>query len=256
MTEFVAPYNGPAPVEPPSPALVEGDAVAAWVTDAMWTASAATPRSLQPNVGPSELGLLCSRQIAFRLAGAVPVNMGVDPLPSVAGTAMHAWMAQAFTAMRPPGRYLVEHPVEYRGIRGTLDLYDRRRRLVCDWKFPKLAKAKRLRSQGPPRHYRWQLQTYAAGLIAEGEYPERCAIVFIPIDGALSDAFAFAFGVDTSEADEAVDRLGTVNEQLLAAGHAPGQVPHQPSRLCPWCPYHRPKWTGDLNTACPGEEKL
>jgi hypothetical protein len=232
-----------------------GEATAEWARDIIWTASADAPRSQQASIGPSELGLACTRQLAFRLTGTAPTNMTIDPLASIAGTAMHAWMAQTFRALRPPGRFLVEHSITYSGVGGTLDLYDRHRQMVVDWKFPKLAKSKRMRAEGPPVHYRWQIQTYAAGLAVQGEQPLHNAIVVVPIDGKLEDIFAWAFPVDRAEADEAIDRLKTSRQQLEEVDGQPGKVAKQPSRLCPWCPYFRISWNGNPDLACCGEEK-
>lgn len=250
---FVAPQPPGAEPIPANPSLLEGTPFAGWVRETLWTATHDLPRSRQTTIGPSQLGLSCSRQIAFQVAGVTPVNFSIDPLPSMVGTAMHAFVASVFAGLRPPGRYLVEQRVTYQGVSGTLDLYDRRTGTVFDWKFPKLAKLRRVLSEGPPRHYQWQLQTYAAGLAAQGEKPTRLAVVYIPVDGALTDITAWVYPVVTAEADQAVDRLATVRTQLGNTAH-PGAVPAQPSRLCPWCPYHRPQWTGDLDVACPGEE--
>jgi hypothetical protein len=258
VTELVAPSQVPTVAVPAAnaPALAEGARLAGWVTEVIWAAEQTSPRSQQREIGASELGLACSREIAFRLAGTEPVNMTIDPLAAIAGTAMHAWLAGVFRRLGPPGRYLVEHRVSYRGTFGTLDLYDRRTRTVIDWKFPRKTKANRMRADGPPRSYVWQGQTYGAGLAAAGEQPERVAVVYVPIDGTLSDVFAFVWPIEIGVADEAADRLSTVAQQYGndAEGH-PGQVPAQPSRLCPWCPWHRPKWTGDPDVACPGGDK-
>lgn len=250
---FTMPSAAAPPAAPPVPVpLLEGQALSEWVRETLWTASADRPRSRQAAIGPSELGLACSREIAYKLAGTAPVNFGIDPMPSMVGTAMHAHMAEIFSAARPVGRYLVEHRVTYRGVSGTLDLYDRRTATLLDWKFPKRAKVRRVLADGPPRQYRWQMQVYAAGLVAAGETPARIAVVYIPVDGALTDIATWMFPIVPAEADEAVDRQDTVRAQLLEAG-APGQVTANPSRLCPWCPYHRPQWSGDLAVACPGE---
>lgn len=258
MTELVAPSQVPATSAPAANAipLAAGAGLAARVAEVIWSADQNAPRSRQREVGPSELGIGCSRQIAYKLAGTDPVNMTIDPLAAIVGTAMHTWMATTFRSLGPPGRYLVEHKISFRGVPGTLDLYDRRDRTVIDWKFPRRAKANRMRAGGPPRHYVWQGQTYAAGLVEQGETPERIAVVYIPVDGTLDDAFAFVWPVEPNVAAEAADRLDTVRTQWGndAEGH-PGQVPAQPSRLCPWCPFHRPKWAGDLDVACPGEDR-
>ncbi len=253
-------FGPPAPVGTPLPRAtaaeaLEGETLAAWARETIWTAEADRPRSRQRNVGPSELGLACSREIAYKLAETYPVNHSIDPMRSLVGQAIHSHLAELFRGLRPPGRYLVEQPVTYQGISGTLDLYDRRSRLVIDWKTSSTAKIRRTAVDGPPRHFRWQLQVYAAGLKARGESPSRCAVVYIPADGDLADTMAWIYPVTASEADEAVARLRTVETQLAESGGNPGAVPAHPSRLCPWCPYHRREWTGDLATACPGEDK-
>ncbi len=251
---FVPPdaVSSPLPQHTAAEAL-EGETLAAWVRETIWSAEADRPRSRQRAVGPSELGLSCSREIAYKLAGTAPVNHGIDPMPSLVGQSVHAHLAETFRSLRPIGRYLVEHLVTYDGISGTLDLYDRRTRTVIDWKTTRTTKIRRAAVDGPPRHYRWQSQVYAAGLREQGEAPARCAVVYIPTDGQLADVMAWIFPVTPADAIEAVSRLRTVEDQLAAAGN-PGGVAAQPSRLCPWCPYHRPEWTGDLAFACPGED--
>lgn len=231
---------------------IEGQPYSLLIQGVLWNASDSHPRSRQAEIGPSQLGLSCSRQIAYQLADTAPVNFDIDPMPSLVGTAMHAWMSDQFRQRAPAGRFLVEHRVTYRGVSGTLDLYDRRSRTLYDWKFPKLAKARRARTDGAPRHYWWQLQTYAAGLQLAGETPARVVVAYMPVDGRLDDVTALAQPVDRAQADDAIDRLETLRQQLAAA-EQPGAVPAQPSRLCPWCPYHRPGWAGDLNVACPGD---
>lgn len=248
---FVGPAS--ADTEPSrTPGLIEGLPYADWLRELLWNTSATHPRSQQSSIGPSQLGLACSRQIGYQIAGTAPVNFSVEPMPSLVGTGMHFWLADVFRRQAPPGRYLVEHSVTYRGVSGTLDLYDRRTASVIDWKFPRRATVRRTLSEGPPRHYLWQLQTYAAGLQSDGEAPARVAVVYVPVDGSLTDVAAWSYPVNTAQADDAIDRLETVRRELAAAEH-PGALPAQPSRLCPWCPYQRPGWTGDLDTACPGQ---
>ena len=253
---FVPPAAAQSPLPKPTAAeALEGESLAAWVRETVWTAEADRPRSRQRAVGPSELGLACSREIAYKLAGTDPVNHGIDPMRSLVGQAVHGHLAETFRQLRPVGRYLVEHPVSYEGVAGTLDLYDRRTRTLIDWKTSRTAKIRRTAVDGPPRHYRWQSQVYAAGLLAQGETPTRCAVVYIPTDGELADVMAWIYPINADEADDAVARLTAVRERLDIVSNNPGAVDAQPSRLCPWCPYHRPEWTGDLAVACPGEDK-
>ena len=55
-------------------------------------------RNVQKHLGPSELGVPCDRQVVGKLAGVAVTNHVADPWPSIVGTAVHAWLADAFTA--------------------------------------------------------------------------------------------------------------------------------------------------------------
>jgi hypothetical protein len=59
-------------------------------------AASQAPRSRQRRLGPSEIGHLCDRNVVGKLVGADAVNTLTDPWPSVVGTAVHAWLADAF----------------------------------------------------------------------------------------------------------------------------------------------------------------
>ncbi|WP_159944063.1 MULTISPECIES: PD-(D/E)XK nuclease family protein [unclassified Nocardiopsis] len=220
--------------------------IAEWLEELIWTRAARSPRSLQRTVGPSGLGTDCDRQLAHALAGTPPVNHTADPWAAIVGTAVHAWLAQLFTALDGgSGRYLIEHAMTYRGITGTLDLYDRRRRMLIDWKTLKLDRLKHIRQNGPPPSHVIQTQVYAAGLTEAGEDPARVAIVYLPVDGRLSDLYVWATDVVPEVAEGAVARA-----QALAQV-APAEATPTPSRLCPWCDHYRAH-AQDLSVACPG----
>src|SRR5688500_1296430 len=57
--------------------------------------AARAPRTLQQHLGPSELGVMCDRQVAGKLAALPVTNHVSDPWPSIRGTALHAWAADA-----------------------------------------------------------------------------------------------------------------------------------------------------------------
>ena len=93
-----------------------------------------TSRSLSMHVGPSQLGWVCDRRLAYALHGTPAVNIG-DPMKLLAGTGVHLFLADIFAALdRKSGRFLVEVPVEYRGCRGTADFYDVWAHTLIDWK--------------------------------------------------------------------------------------------------------------------------
>lgn len=245
-TPAVPPPPGPQPEPPGHPyAMVVGD----MVREAIWTASYTTDRSLQTQTGPSGLGELCGRKLAYGETGVTPVNFP-DPLRMQFGSAFHDHLARIFTRMdHGVGRYLIEQPVVYRGIPGRLDLFDRRRGLLIDWKTTALS-ARKMRSHGgPDRRAVIQVTTYALGLRAQGENVELICLVHIPSDGKLNDIRVWVSPITdefVAQAEGAIDRY----ESLVGA--EPANLPAHPSELCPWCPWHRPGHA-DLTTACPGE---
>lgn len=150
------------------------------------------------------------------------------------------------------GRYLVEQAVEYRGLRGSVDLYDRRRRILIDWKSPLKAKARKVVTDGPSHSYVVQVHTYGAGLRAAGEPVEQVALVYIPPDGQLDDMRLWLRPLDIPLADAAIERWLDIHKRAMFSEAGPAGVEPTPSRLCGWCPWHREGAT-DPNVACPGQ---
>ena len=58
------------------------------------------PRSLQTTIGPSDAGTECSRKLGHKLAGTPKVNTFTDPWPAIVGSAVHAWLDNAFIGDR------------------------------------------------------------------------------------------------------------------------------------------------------------
>jgi PD-(D/E)XK nuclease superfamily len=237
-----------APPEPTTEA-VQTDATAmafATALDSLIALGCATkPRSLQVAVGSSEAGQRCDRRIAYKLHGVRPCNFR-DPLRSLVGEEFHYALADLFSRLNAgSARWLVEQPVLYRGMPGTVDLYDRHTLTVIDWKTSTKAKVRQVRREGPPVHYKIQLQIYAAALRLLGEDPQRVALAYLPTDGELADLWVWLSPVDERMAVDALDRV----ERL--AGIEPADAIAKPDRLCPWCAHYRPGST-DLATGCPG----
>lgn len=243
-------------ITPPEPVVVapEMDMTAIALASAMESlialGASVHPRNVQGELGPSDAGQRCDRRLAYKLARTPRTNFR-DPLRSLVGVGVHGELATIFARLgHRTGRWLIEHPVEYRGIAGTCDLYDRYDGTVIDFKTTTLKKLAEVKRQGPPAHYLTQVQIYAAGLAEGGETPLRVALLYVPIDGALKDIWAYVRPVDTSVAFDAVDRV-----ERLANVH-PELAKPTPDRLCGWCDHYRPDST-DLRQGCPGriEEK-
>lgn len=240
------PAGDPIPADqiPVDPA---GEFLANWVTEQIFQNSITTPRSLSRTVGPSGLGTECDKELALSAHRAPRLNFGTDPWAAIVGTSVHEWMASLVRSLDSgAGRFLVEVKASYRGVSGTADLYDRRTRTVIDWKTTRKSRINTIRRTAPPPKYVTQIHTYGAGLEAVGEDPERVALVFLPVDGRLSDVHAWVAPFDRAVADAAIDRLDRARTAPVEAA-APS-----PSRLCEWCDYYRPRGGGE---GCPGNSK-
>lgn len=233
----------PPPMDPI--ALVLADAL----RELIYTGATTSDRDLQQAAGMSEIGGECDRQLAYKIAEVPPCNVDADPMPSIIGTGFHLHVEKMLQRL-DRRRWLVEVPVNYHGIPGTCDLYDRRRKLVIDWKSTSKAKIRRLRSDGPPLRAQVQIQLYGAALRAAGETPSRLALAYVPRDGALSDLWVWTTTPDQRLVDEWVARYEDLVDRV-AKGERPADFNATPSRLCSYCSHFTPTST-DFNRGCPG----
>lgn len=218
-------------------AAILGAALASQIEHGLATA----PRSRQREIGASEIGFACGRRLSYRLHGTAKTNF-TDPLRLMVGLGVHGALAEIYAA-NP--RYLVEYPIAFRGIRGTLDLYDRATATVIDWKTTSKSRLASYAKQGPPLHYITQINIYAAALMEQGFLVSRVALAFLPIDGTLSGIW-----VHLAEPDKRI-ALGAAERVLALASVEPSNVLAQPDRYCGWCDYYLPTST-DLSIGCPG----
>ncbi|GAA2618872.1 hypothetical protein SMC26_40410 [Actinomadura fulvescens] len=252
MTVAEGPFNQPGggaspPEDPLRPVLLSG----------IRAADAGSARSRQAAIGPSEVGEPCDRRVAYRLLDW-PTSNGGDPWFAIIGTAVHAWLADAFGHARHGGRWLVEQRVTVRpGLRGTADLYDTARPTVIDWKVVGKSSLDRYRAHGPSPRYRVQIHLYAAGMVNAGRRVDRVAIAFLPRSGFLDGAHLWSEPFDPAVVERALARLDAITELvcLLDPEQAPERwsvIPASPSSECRFCPFWRPGST-DLSKGCPGD---
>lgn len=224
--------------------------------------AAFAPRSQQVHLGPSELGVACDRQVVGKLVREARTNHVADPWPSVVGTALHAWLADAFAA-DDPSRWVTEHRViPHPDHSGTADLYDHRNAAVLDHKcLGASSLAKIRRPEGPPRKYVAQLYLYGLGYLRAGLPVKRVGIIAYPrTESTLSGLYVW----EAPFGDDAVRMLADVFEdtrrrkayaELVAAGRIPlSAVPRDPTRdECYFCPFYRPQTGHDPSqVGCPG----
>lgn len=229
--------------------------------------AALAPRSVQPHLGPSELGAVCDRMVVGKMAGARRTNHVADPWASIVGTAVHAYLAQAFewdNAHNSYLRWLTEarvtpdpgpgaHP-------GTADLYDTYAKVVCDHKVQGESTRAKLRRDGPPRHYYVQLLLYRRGYMNLGLPVERVAIVSWPRTKSSMDEMYVWSHVPTAEDDRLVEGVFTQTRyrELAATAVRDGRlslmdIPAVPEDdVCYFCPFYRPQAAYDDMYGCPG----
>lgn len=234
--------------------------IAAELREVVRTAAEYAPRQVQVHLGPSELGVECDRQVVHKLLQLPDTNHVTDPWPSIVGTAVHAWLADAFTAA-DPARWIAENRVSpVPEHPGTADLYDTRHQRVIDHKCLGSSTHDKLRTQGPPRHYYVQLLLYALGYIRAGFPVTSVAIAAWPRTGSnlaglyvwhhvITDADWDLVSLVLKETKTRKDYAALVQAGLLTID----QVPRTPTDGCYFCPAYRPEAARDGGPGCPGQ---
>lgn len=231
------------------------------------------PRNLQRHLGPSELGHHCDRQLVGKMAGVSFGSGGGnqlhDPWASIVGTAIHAFLEQAFrwdaeTTRRwvaeqrvtPDPNAASPHP-------GTADLYDIQWKAVVDHKCQSDAIRTRLRRDGPPFHYYIQMLLYAAGYMHLGYEVDRVALVSWPrTKSTLEEMYVWEKQITNEDLRAVLEvlRKTQVRERLavMMAANEIGfwDIPMTPSEDdCQFCPFYNPAALAEgTSQGCPGVE--
>lgn len=199
----------------------------------------AHPRSLQRRIGPSEIGMECTRRLVHKLAGDDEPDRGPAWKPTV-GTALHAQMEQWFGAT--PEEFLVEQRVAVgrigeQVITGSTDLFLPAEGVVVDWKFVGPTRLKSYRSRGPGPQYRVQAHLYGNGWKSAGHRVEAVMIAFLPRDGELTDAWFWWEPHDPMVGYQAMARANQLHADIQARGRDQvlADYPLCSDRWCPWC---------------------
>ncbi|MCO7192307.1 hypothetical protein [Pseudonocardia sp. McavD-2-B] len=224
-------------------------------------------RNVQRHLGPSEIGHLCDRQVAGKLAELPPTNNVTDPWPSIMGTAGHTWMEDCLSAVngkigRP--RFLTEYRVTptmgFEGHPGTGDGYDADHEAVIDHKFLGDTSMAKVRKSGPPRHYFVQFLLYTLGFLALGLPVRRIALLAWPRTGSSLDGL-YVWDHEITDADweflrdvvEPELRYRKAWAAALVTGQAQlNDVPANAADECHFCPFYRPQTARDGGYGCPG----
>lgn len=225
--------------------------------------AARAPRTVQAHLGPSELGVACDRQVVGKMAGIPSTNHVSDPWPSIVGTAVHAWLADAFAAdnARRGIRWVVEQRVSpHDNHPGTADLYDAAEQAVVDHKILGETSHAKIRNSGPPMRYVAQLLLYGRGYMRLGLPVKRVALAAFPRTRSTLDGLYVWEREWDASADALIDDLLRRTEtraQLATFVHSGQmqltQVPKAPTDdECYFCPLYRPETARDNGAGCPG----
>lgn len=222
--------------------------------------SSNAPRSKQKKIGLSEVGEPCTRKLAYKLLDIEQTNKFTDPWSAISGTAIHAWLADAFSAQ--PERYLVEQFVKINDkLGGTCDLFDRKERMVIDHKCVGASAMKSRKRDGMTPMQRVQINLYGLGMENAGEAVDYVALAFYPLGGRLDGMHTIVEPYNRQLALEAVDRLGNIERLIQAIDpkvHPENfasnfmQIPKVTGYMCIYCPWYLPNSTNPT-VGCEGE---
>ena len=214
-----------------------------------------TPRHLQVELGPSELGHPCTRHLAYALTNdPLPrCNPQWDPLPSIIGVATHAWLADAAVlanTLLGRDRWLAEtkvYPADW--LSGHADLFDCDTGTVIDWKVPGVNQFGILSREMSPI-YRAQAHMYGKGFARAGHEVKTVAVMLLPRGGSLAGAHLWSEPYNEQLADDVLARRQRIVEQLEVF-----DIHNHPERyewfekkayMCLFCPWFSPKPDGPL----------
>jgi hypothetical protein len=222
------------------------------------------PRSTQSAIGPSELGAVCTRKLAHRIAGTERRNPSGSWRSGV-GTAVHAFLADTFDEVESHDqyqndrtRYLIERRVHVgnvggQEIWGSADLFDMLTGTVVDWKIVGNTSLRAARMIGPKPQYRTQVHCYGRGFVGQGYVVSSVAIMWLPSAGDLRDAVWWSEPYDESVALEGLQRADGIANTLAYLGPE-AAIPLMPMAedYCASCPFHLSSARSDAVDACRG----
>lgn len=186
------------------------------IVDALAAHAERDPRSQQVLVGPSELGMECTRCLAKKLVG-MRKQFDTWWLPTV-GTAVHTWIEGALRE-RCGDRFIVEQrlPVGIvwnRLLSGKCDAFDTETSTVVDFKIVGNASLKAAKDM-PKAQYRTQIHLYGRGWELRGQTPSSVAIFHLPRNKpSLADAVWWEVSYSREEALRALARAERIYSDI------------------------------------------
>lgn len=226
------------------------------------------PRSLQREIGPSEIGHPCTRWMAYKLAGTPPIPRKRDKWRATVGTFVHKGLDETFSEANSMAfeltrhhLWLTENRVNVGTVRagdgydiyGSCDLYSVIYQMVIDWKIVGPTTMKEVKSKKVPEpKYVIQSHSYGRGWQRGGVPVVDVGVFFLPAAGELEEGILWHEPFNESLAVEAINRVDAVQRLVNQTGRlAPALVPgteHYCEDRCEWFKYK----SDDLTEGCPG----
>lgn len=223
------------------------------------------PRSIQTDLGPSEIGDPCARSLAYKISGfPEPLSFVDDPWFAIMGTAIHAWLADALerknrqaveAGQTPP--WLIEQRVQiHHKLSGSCDAANVPLALCVDHKVQGKTAQQALRKHGPKKAYHVQIHTYGYGMRLAGIDICKVAIASFPrFDYITKGMYVWSEPYNETVVVNALARVGIIEELVRQINPAADpirftQIPKTPSADCRLCPWNKPGL--DTGATCPG----
>lgn len=232
------------------------------------------PRSLQREIGPSEIGHECGRYVAYKLADVDTINPAsklVAWRPQI-GVFVHSGLDEVFTAANSVlDEWQTEQRVkvaqipalggdEAEDIYGSGDLYAARTATVLDWKIVGPTTMKKVKAvprgtfapRGASEKYRIQGQSYGIGYVALGLRVQWITIAYLPAAGELHEAYFHTEPFSPAVAAPSIQRLSATRQLLRAMPLSQAlELTSTSDQFCQKCPFFN-DYADQLSDGCPG----
>lgn len=139
-------------------------------------------------------------------------------------------------------------------VKGHVDLYDREMAAIIDWKTVSPTKLKAWKADGPPEHYKDQVNLYGRGAMNAGLPVARVVLVAVPRSGWLRDMQIWVDDYRPERAQAALNRMYGIANSLIGMGEdiSMEEVGSVPSSECSFCPWYRGGSGRADMSGCPG----
>lgn len=219
------------------------------------------PRSLQRELGPSEVGDPCERKLGYKLWNVEPPtrppSRNNDMWKANVGTAIHTYLEDVYG---DDPDYDTEKRVTvgawYDGtnshvLQGKCDLYIKSDDCVVDFKTTSTAMMEDYARGKLPEVYRTQIHMYGMGYENEGYPVKRVALLFLPRDNDLNVSTSVFY---VEPYDRQVALTGLARLERIAKGSSGGDFESlaTASSYCSRCPWFVSGAKKPNEGRCPG----